>query len=101
MTAPVLRAATAGALSAAEARRLIESRPGKGWNDVQALRNSLAGKPQIEAALADVPLALRGSFFLGEGAIMLDASSWRFRFMMHAGTAHGPSIIWREFGEAG
>lgn len=101
MSAPVLHAVSRGALSAADARRFIDARPSSGWSDVRAARESIAGRTHIEVALEGVPLAVRGQYFRGEGTAVLDAGSWKFRFMMRAGTGSAPEIVWREFGGAG
>jgi general secretion pathway protein K len=101
LSARVLRAAAAGAISETEARRLIELRPQAGWRDVQDFRETLSRRPQAEAALTGIPLATQGEFFVGTGTVTLDAGSWNFRFHMRAGNSGEPAIVWREFGGAG
>jgi general secretion pathway protein K len=100
-TAPVLRAATRGALSAAEARRFIESRPASGWNSVQDVAEFAQGRQGYAQALSEVPLAVRGEYFTGEGSIDLDAGRWPFRFLLYSGADGAPRIVWRSFGDAG
>jgi len=99
-TAPVLRAATGGRLSLAEARRLIEARPAAGWPDVQAIRTAAARQSGAGEALAGLPLAVRSDHFVGHGSVQLDAGSWPFRFLIHAPEGAPPEIIWRTFGSA-
>ncbi|MBI1254082.1 MAG: hypothetical protein GC196_07040 [Hyphomonas sp.] len=97
----VLRAATRGALSAADARRFIEARPAGGWASVQDVADFAQRRQGYAQAFAEVALAVRGEYFTGEGSIDLDAGRWRFRFILHAGADGAPRIIWRSFGDAG
>jgi general secretion pathway protein K len=99
-TAPVLRAATGGRLSMANARRLIEDRPATGWADIQAVRTSAANLPGAGEALAGLPLDVRSDHFTGTGSVTLDAGSWRFRFLLQAGDGAPPVVRWRTFGGA-
>ncbi|WP_291203558.1 type II secretion system minor pseudopilin GspK [Hyphomonas sp.] len=99
-SAPVLRAATGGRLSLAEARRLIEARPVSGWPDVQAVRTAADRLPGAGEALAGLPLEVRSEHFTGTGTVNLDTGSWPFRFILRAGDGAAPEIIWRRFGGA-
>jgi len=99
-TAPVLRAATGGRLSLADARRLVEARPAAGWPDVQAVRIAAARLPGGGEALAGLPLDVRSKHFTGAGTVGLDAGSWPFRFLLRAGDGTPPVILWRSFGDA-
>ncbi|WP_291196820.1 type II secretion system minor pseudopilin GspK [Hyphomonas sp.] len=99
--ASVLRAATRGALSAADARRFIEARPASGWNSVQDVAEFAQGRQAYAQVFAEVPLAVRGEYFTGEGSVELDAGRWPFRFILHAGADGAPRIVWRSFGDAG
>jgi general secretion pathway protein K len=94
----MLRAATAGSLSANEARRFVDLRPSTGWADVQSIRENLAGRLEMEAALTGVPLSVQAQYISGEGTVFLDAGSWKFQFIMRAETGSTPTIVWREFG---
>lgn len=97
-TAPLLRSAVRGALSAAEARRFIESRPAAGWNSVQEVREFAEGRAGYAQAFAGVPLAVRGEYFTGSGSAELDAGSWSFSFILYAGPEGPPKVVWRSFG---
>jgi general secretion pathway protein K len=99
-TAPVLRAATGGRLSLAEARRLIEARPVAGWPDIQSVRTAADRLPGAGEALAGLPLDVRSQHFIGSGTVNLDTGSWPFRFILRAGDGAAPEIIWRSFGGA-
>jgi len=99
-TAPVLRAATGGQLSLANARRLIEDRPSTGWPDVQAVRTAADDIPGAGEALAGLPLDMRSDHFIGTGTVILDAGRWRFRFIMRVADGAPPIILWRTFGGA-
>lgn len=99
-TAPVLRAATGGRLSLAEARRLIEARPVTGWPDIQSVRSAADRLPGTGEALAGLPLDVRSQHFTGAGTVNLDTGSWPFRFTVRAGDGAAPAIIWRSFGGA-
>ena len=98
MSAPLLRAMSAEAVTAIEARRFIETRPSTGWPDVQTVRESLTGRPQLESALAGIPLNVRGQYFSAAGTVSLDAGDWNFRFTMRVGTDRSAEIVWRYFG---
>lgn len=100
-SAAVLRAASGGQLSLADARRLIESRPATGWPDIQSIRNAAAGLPGAGEALAGLPLDVRSQYFSGNGRVSLDTGSWPFRFVLRAGDGAQPAIVWRDFGSAG
>ena len=97
----VLRAATRGALSAADARRFIEARPANGWTSVQDVADFAQRRQGNAQAFAEVALAVRGEYFTGEGSIDLDAGRWPFRFILHAGADGAPRVVWRSFGDAG
>jgi len=97
-TAPLLRSAVRGALSPAEARRFIESRPATGWNSVQEVREFAEGRAGYAQAFAGVPLAVRGEYFTGAGKAELDSGSWSFRFILYAGSEGPPKVVWRSFG---
>lgn len=97
----VLRAATRGALSAADARRFIEARPASGWNSLQDVADFAQRWQGYAQAFAEVPLAVRGEYFTGEGSIDLDAGRWPFRFILRVGADGAPRIVWRSFGGAG
>lgn len=97
-SAPVLRAATQGALSMAEARRFIESRPATGWASLQDVRKYATGQPDLENALSGLPLAVQGRYFIGEGDARFDAGDWSFQFILSADSASSPVIVWRAFG---
>lgn len=99
-SAPVLRAAAAGGVTTLEARRFIEARPASGWRDVQSVRDNLASRPLLEAALSGVPLQVQGEYFSGAGAVDLDAGNWNFRFTIRAEAGSVPKIVYREFGGA-
>lgn len=99
-TSPVLRAATGGRLSMADARRLIEDRPATGWADIQAVRVAAANLQGAGEALAGLPLDVQSEYFIGTGSVTLDAGSWRFRFLLQAGEGAPPVIRWRTFGGA-
>lgn len=98
-SARVLRAATLGALSQAEARRFIEARPVTGWSSLQDVRDFASGQPDLEAALSGLPLSVQGQYFIGAGEARFDAGSWSFRFILSAGPDQSPAIIWRTFGD--
>ncbi len=97
-SAPVLRASAAGGATTLEIRRFIEARPASGWRDVQSVRDALADRPQLEAALSGVSLMAQGEYFSGVGTAALDAGHWNFRFTISAETGRAPKIIYRDFG---
>lgn len=100
-SAPVLRAATGGRLSLAEARRFADYRPPAGWEDAFSVRSTFEGRPSYETALAGVPLSVRGQYFEATGSATYDAGQWGFRFLMRADEAGPAAVVWREFGGAG
>lgn len=100
-TSYVLRAATGGALSLAEARRFIEARPANGWNSIQEVADHAASNPALEQALAGLRLSVQGVYFTGEGRVELDTGSWPFQFIVSTESAGSPKIVWRSFGEIG
>lgn len=98
MSAALLRALSGGTVSADEARRFIETRPVRGWPDIQSARESLTGRPQMDIALSGIPLNVRGEYFSGAGTVSLDVGNWDFRFTMRVGTDSAAEIIWRDLG---
>ena len=100
-SAAILRAATLGALSPAEARRFVEARPAAGWRSVQDVNDDLSSRPAVQQAMAGIPISVQGAYFEAEGDIQLDAGSWPFRFLLSAEGGKTPKVVWRSFGGAG
>ncbi len=97
-TAHVLRAATKGSISIAQARRFIEARPASGWRSVQQVLDYASGMDSMGQDFAQLPISVQGTFFTGEGSVALDAGEWSFRFLLDASAAGAPKIVWRSFG---
>lgn len=100
-SAYVLSAATGGALSLSEARKLIDARPSSGWNSISEINTYAARDPSLELALAGLPMSVQGFYFTGSGRVALDSGSWPFAFIVSTESQGSPRIVWRSFGVAG
>lgn len=99
-TAHVLRAAAGGTVSLAQARRFIDARPASGWKDVQQVSDFASRSGTLDPVFSQVPIAVQGTYFTGEGVVTLDTGDWRFRFLLDVGADGAPTIVWRSFGSA-
>ncbi|MDP3459469.1 MAG: type II secretion system minor pseudopilin GspK [Hyphomonas sp.] len=100
-TAPVLRAASKGSISLAQARRFIDARPAAGWASVQQVREYALGTGSMGPDFAQLPFSVQGALFQGEGRAQLDTGDWTFRFLLDTDADGTLKIVWRTFGSAG
>lgn len=97
--APLLRAIYSDELALSATRRLIEERPARGWDTVEAFEN--AGVLQAIPAERRRPaqLATLSRYFEVTGTIVLDEGVWPFTFVLEAEAGAPARVIARRTGE--